>query len=187
MAPRLRCATRERRVRGRPAPGRAPPRPAGLNSRLVWRGWRRRRTCRGRRLPVFRGRRFPCTRRHRGVLHSGNSLLRTTVYANSIMKHRRRSPAPSPFTGTSPFPCRRSGQRPACERPGRACAAWPCCAELEKGDVPSAARPRPPSVRRSVQSLAPPASAPSPGNRRTPTTTPKGLSTLCPSRRSCAT
>ena len=43
MAPRLRCATRERRMRGRPAPGRAPPRPVGLNSMLVCRGWRRRR------------------------------------------------------------------------------------------------------------------------------------------------
>ena len=85
MAPRLRCATRERRLRGRPAPGRAPPRPVGLNSRLVCRGRRRRRTCRGRRLPVFRGRLFPCTRRHRGVLHSGNRLFRTTVYANSIV------------------------------------------------------------------------------------------------------
>ena len=30
MAPRLRCATRERRVRGRPAPGLAPPWPVGL-------------------------------------------------------------------------------------------------------------------------------------------------------------
>ena len=64
MAPRLRCATRERRMRGRPAPGRAPPRPVGLNSMLVCRGWWRRRACRGRRLRVFRGRRFPCTRRH---------------------------------------------------------------------------------------------------------------------------
>ena len=51
-------------MRGRPAPGRAPPRPTGLNSMLVCRGWRRRRACRGRRLRVFRGRRFPCTRRH---------------------------------------------------------------------------------------------------------------------------
>ncbi len=84
MAPRLRCATRERRVRGRPAPGRAPPRPAGLNSRLVCRDWRRRRACRGRRLPAFRGRRFPCTGVTVAVLHSGDRLLRTTVYVNSI-------------------------------------------------------------------------------------------------------
>ncbi len=40
--PRARCGTRERRVRGRPAPGRAPPRPrGGRNSMLAWRDRRR--------------------------------------------------------------------------------------------------------------------------------------------------
>ena len=61
MAPRLRWATRERRMRGRPAPGRAPPRPVGLNSMVVWRGCRPVRVRLDRRLLVFRGRRFPCT------------------------------------------------------------------------------------------------------------------------------
>ena len=89
MAPRLRCATRERRVRGRPAPGRAPPRPAGLNSMLVWRGWRRRRAFRGFRFLVSGGRRFACTGVTVAVLHSGNRLPELLYMSTAFSGNRR--------------------------------------------------------------------------------------------------
>ena len=70
MSSRVRCGTRDFRTLGRPAPGRAPPRPDGRNSNVVWRGsWRR----------------FLFTAGVTGrVLRMSDSLRLTTVHVNSI-------------------------------------------------------------------------------------------------------
>jgi len=137
MAPRLRCATRERRVRGRPAPGRAPPRPAGLNSRLVCRGRRRRRTCRGFRFPVFGGRRFPCTRRHRGGYCIRGAGYPELLYMSTVFQESSTGSAASPPAEHRPFQVRSGVAHPLpsrarCRRTGAMDKAW---------TTPSAASP----------------------------------------------
>ena len=113
--PRLRCATRERRMRGRPAPGRAPPRPVGLNSMLVCRGCRRRRACRGRRLLLVRRRRFPCTRRHLCGPAFGEEATPKYCICQQY-SGQKRVPGPwVPLTEHRPFQPRRVGAW----RPGR--------------------------------------------------------------------
>ena len=80
-----------------------------------------------RSLPVFRGRRFPCTGCHRCGPALGRRLLGTTVYVNSILRrgHGLGAPRPNiahfnagayspgsapPSGGTSPFSISSSGR-----------------------------------------------------------------------------
>ena len=74
MRSRVRCGMRERYLRGRPAPGRAPPRPVGLNAKVVCLGSLRRR--------LF-------TAGHRLGTAEVQRIGRCTVYVNSILCERR--------------------------------------------------------------------------------------------------
>ena len=129
---------------------------------------------------------FPLHGRHRGGPAFGRQATPNYCICQQYFGHCREID-PSPSTRTSPFSSRPSRQRPTGERPGRAYAAWHYCAELEKGHVLFAAGPQPPSVRRSVHAWRHQLRRAFSGHRRTTTTTPAGLSTLCPTRRSCAT
>ena len=92
--PRGRCGTRDRRTRGRPAPGRAPPRPRGPNSMLAWRGRRR---------PLAATRGVPG-----GAWAQGERLPRNTVHVNSNCTGNPGPEAPPP-TGHRPIQSRRRG------------------------------------------------------------------------------
>ena len=134
--PRVRCATRERRMRGRPAPGRAPPRPVGLNSRLVWRGCRRRRACRVCRFLLVWRRRFPCTRRHLCGPAVGKEPTRNYCIYQQYFCNAATTTLGFPINRTSPFSAGSIGpsgvQRLGCAVARR---AIPAPAPFEKDDV----------------------------------------------------